>query len=188
MTTAPATVGGAFPLQFRRKRAAAVLGAALTAVVAFRFGTGADALLAAAITVVLVVLALIDVEQRRIPNVIVLPAACVTLVGHIAIAPDRSLEWVLGALGTALFLLVPAVLTPGSVGMGDVKLGLLLGAAFGLATPVVLVFAGFASLPLALIFVAREGRAGRKRAIPFGPFLAAGAIVTLLLSGPAAFS
>jgi leader peptidase (prepilin peptidase)/N-methyltransferase len=95
---------------------------------------------------------------------------------------------VLAALGTALFLLVPAVVAPGSVGIGDVKLGLLLGAALGLEAPIALVFAGLASLPVAVVVLAREGAAGRKRAIPFGPFLAAGAILTLLLSGPTGFS
>jgi leader peptidase (prepilin peptidase)/N-methyltransferase len=169
-------------------RLGAVVGASLAALVAVRFGPGADALLASGITVVLVVLAMIDLKERRIPNVIVLPAAAITLVAHVAIAPDRSLELTLGALGTALFLLVPAVVAPGSVGIGDVKLGLLLGAALGLETPIALVLAGLATLPVAVFYVAREGRAGRKRAIPFGPFLAAGAIATLLLSGPAGFS
>jgi leader peptidase (prepilin peptidase) / N-methyltransferase len=187
MTTAPATVGGSDPRQLRMRLGAAV-GVFLAALVAFRFGPGADALLACGITVVLVALAVIDLEERRIPNVIVLPAAGIALLAHIAIAPDRSLELILGALGTALFLLVPAVVAPGSVGIGDVKLGLLLGAALGLGTPIAVAIAGLASLPVAIFYLAREGRAGRKRSIAFGPYLAAGTIVTLLLGGSAGFS
>jgi prepilin signal peptidase PulO-like enzyme (type II secretory pathway) len=57
-----------------------------------------------------------------------------------------------------------------------------------LQTPIAFVIAGLASVPVAIFLVAREGKAGRKRTIPFGPFLAAGAIVTLLLGGTAGFS
>jgi leader peptidase (prepilin peptidase)/N-methyltransferase len=188
MTTAPATVDGAFPRRSRTRIAGAIVGACVTALVAVRFGPGADALLACGITAVLVVLAVVDIEERRIPNVIVLPSAAVALVVHVAVAPDRSLEWVLAAVGTALFLLVPAVVAPGSVGIGDVKLGLLLGATLGWQAPTAFVIAGLALVPVAIIVLAREGKAGRKRTIPFGPFLAAGAIVTLLLVGSAGFS
>ena len=81
--------------------------------------------------VVLVVLSAIDLEHRIVPNRIVLPAALVVLVAQTALHP--SPEWTLGALGASGFLFVAALAYPAGMGMGDVKLALLLGAMLGRA-------------------------------------------------------
>ena len=93
----------------------------------------AHVLVLAFFAAVLVALSVIDVRTRRLPNRIVLPAAALVLAAQIAIAPDRALEWTLGALGAFAFLLAAALLNPAGLGMGDVKLALLLGAALGWA-------------------------------------------------------
>ena len=67
--------------------------------------------------------------------------------------------------------------------MGDVKLALLLGAALGYAVLPPLTLGFLLMLPVALYMLVREGAAGRKRYLPLGPFLAAGAIVVLLSGG-----
>ncbi len=73
---------------------------------------------------------------------------------------------------------------PAGMGMGDVKLALLLGAALGWLV-VLALFVGSLGVGLAgVVFLVREGRAARKKAIPFGPFLALGAIAALFLGGP----
>jgi leader peptidase (prepilin peptidase)/N-methyltransferase len=141
----------------------------------------AQALVVAFFVVVLVVLSFIDVRTRRLPNRIVLPAAAVVLAAHVAIAPDRALEWVVAALGAFALLLAAALAYPGGLGMGDVKLALLLGAALGWAVGAALVI-GFAAAGLAgVLMIVRSGWSARRAALPLGPFLALGALAALLL-------
>jgi leader peptidase (prepilin peptidase)/N-methyltransferase len=128
-----------------------------------------------------VALSFIDVRTRRLPNRIVLPAAAAVLAAHVAIAPDRALEWVVAALGAFGLLLVAALAYPGGLGMGDVKLALLLGAALGWAVGAALVI-GFAAAGLVgVLMIARSGWSARRAALPLGPFLALGALAALLL-------
>ena len=68
--------------------------------------------------------------------------------------------------------------------MGDVKLALLLGAALGRTVPIALFVGMVAALVPALVLVARHGSAARKMGIPFGPFLALGAVVALFAGHP----
>ena len=130
---------------------------------------------------VLVVLSVIDLRTRRLPNWIVLPAAAVVLAAQIAVSPGHWYEWILGALGAFSFLLVAALISPKGMGMGDVKLALLLGAALGWAVAPAL-FIGLSAAALAgLVLIARGGWAARKTAVPLGPFLALGGLVALFL-------
>ena len=170
--------------QARRVRwtvVAALLAAGLPVLAFTRFGIGPGGVLAAFFCVVLVVLSVVDIESRRLPNAIVLPAFALVLVAHIAFDPGRTLEWVLAALGAALFLLLPLAVSPGGMGMGDVKLALLLGAALGRAV-IPAVFIGLACAALyGLFLIVRHGLSARKRSLAFGPFLAAGAVAALFL-------
>jgi leader peptidase (prepilin peptidase) / N-methyltransferase len=143
-----------------------------------RFGLTAYALIAAAFCVVLVVIAAIDLEHRIVPNRIVLPAAAAALAAQLARAP--SVEWPLAAFGAALFLFVAAVAYPRGMGMGDVKLALLLGAVLGRDVTVGLMIGLLAALVPSVVLFATKGVQARKIAIPFAPFLAFGAIVALL--------
>ena len=90
--------------------------------------------------------------------------------------PDQALEWAAASLGAALFRFVALIVYPKGMGMGDVKLALLLGAGLGRYVMVGLMGACWA-LPPAIVLFARHGSKARTMAIPFGPFLAFGAIV-----------
>jgi leader peptidase (prepilin peptidase)/N-methyltransferase len=72
---------------------------------------------------------------------------------------------------------------PAGMGMGDVKLAALLGAALGKSVVVAIAIALFAAGAFALLVLAREGLGARKKAVPFGPFLALGGLVVLFLGG-----
>jgi leader peptidase (prepilin peptidase) / N-methyltransferase len=159
--------------------AAAVLGVATL----LRLGLDAHGIIGAGFVVALVILAAIDIELRVIPNRIVLPAAAAVLVLQVAFYPDDAAEWLGASVGAAAFLLVPALVFPAGMGMGDVKLALLLGAMLGLdVIPAMLV--GFLSLwPVAIYLVATQGWEARKETVPLGPALAFGGILVLLLSG-----
>lgn len=172
----PRSLGGPY-----LRPAAAAVAMALAAASLVVHGLTAFGALAALFAVVLVVVSVTDLERRIIPNRIVLPAAAVALVAHTLI--DPSPEWVLGALGAGGALFVLALISPAGMGMGDVKLALLIGAMLGRgALPALLVASLAAGVPSIAILV-RHGRAGRKVGFPFGPFLAAGALVVLLLAG-----
>ena len=145
----------------------------------WKFGVSWDAGIAAFFCAVLVVLSAIDIDRRIVPNKIVLPAAGIVLVARTVVHP--SVEWLAAGLGASLFLLIAALAYPRGMGMGDVKLALLLGFAVGRTVPIAL-FAGMiaALVPAALLF-ARHGSAARKMAIPFAPFLALGGVLALFI-------
>jgi leader peptidase (prepilin peptidase)/N-methyltransferase len=152
--------------------------ALLTVACLLRFGLTAYAVLAAGFCAVLVVISAIDVEHRVIPNAIVLPAAAATLAAHTLIDPTP--EWALAALAAFGVFLLLAIAYPAGMGMGDVKLCLLLGAMLGWQVFVGIFLGVLASLVPAAVLAVAHGRAARRMTIPFGPFLAGGAIVALL--------
>jgi leader peptidase (prepilin peptidase) / N-methyltransferase len=143
------------------------------------FGPTPRAALAAGFCAVLVTLAVIDATHRIMPNRIVLPAAGVALVAHTAMDPSLAwLAWSLAGAG-ALFLVVLA--GPRGLGMGDVKLALLLGAVLGASVTVALLVGLLAALVPAAIPDSRPGDSARKTGVPLAPFLALGAVVSLFL-------
>ena len=142
-----------------------------------RFGLTPYAVMAAVFCVVLVAISAIDFEHRIVPNRIVIPAAVAALVAQLARQP--SIEWPLAALGASLFLFVAALAYPRGMGMGDVKLALLLGAFLGRNVAVGMMVGLLAALVPSLVLLATRGSAARKMAIPFAPFLAFGAVVAL---------
>jgi leader peptidase (prepilin peptidase)/N-methyltransferase len=160
-----------------RYPAVEVVTALLLVACVIRFGLTAEAVVAGGFCVVLVVISAIDVEHRIVPNKIVLPSAGVVLVAQTLLHP--SLEWVLAALGASGILLVAALAYPRGLGMGDVKLALLLGAMLGRNVTVALMIGCLSTLVPAVVLAARHGSKVRKMAIPFAPFLAFGAVVAL---------
>jgi leader peptidase (prepilin peptidase)/N-methyltransferase len=147
------------------------------------FGVTARGFISALFVIVLVVLSAIDIEQRILPNRIVIPATVVILALQLAFFPDQALEWIVSSLGAAAFFGLAYVTYRAGLGLGDVKFAALLGA--GLGKGVVLgIFVGmFAAGIAGLVIVAREGLSARKKAIPLGPFLAFGAVISLFFGG-----
>lgn len=129
----------------------------------------------AAVTIPLIV---IDVRSHRLPNRLVLPGylvAAVTVVAVLASSETIPLTPLISAAAYVLFLF--ALSFAGGMGMGDVKLAGVLGAAAGLVSPSgamlspLLAF-GLGGLASAVILVTRRGT--RATRIPFGPFMLAG--------------
>ncbi len=145
------------------------------------FGVSGRAAVAAFFCAVLVAVSAIDLEHRIIPNRIVLPAFLVVVVAQSAL--DPGLQWIVGALAASGFLFAAALVYPAGMGMGDVKLALLMGAALGKTVGVALMAGMLSALVPSLVLFARHGTKARKMAFPFGPFLAAGVVVALA-SGP----
>src|SRR5215831_19126889 len=142
-----------------------------------RFGLTWDAAIGAFFCAALVAISATDVERRVIPNRVVLPAAAVVLAANTMLHP--SVEWAAAGFGAALFLFVAALGYPAGMGMGDVKLALLLGVALGRTVPVAMMLGMVAALVPSIVLFVRHGSAARKMKIPFGPFLAFGGVVGL---------
>jgi leader peptidase (prepilin peptidase)/N-methyltransferase len=143
----------------------------------FAFGLTFEAAIASFFCAVLVAVSAIDLEHRIIPNRIVLPATVVVLAANTL--RDPSPKWVLAALGASGFLLIAALIYPAGMGMGDVKLALLMGAALGSTVCVALMAGMLAAMVPSIVLFARFGSKARKMGIPFGPFLAIGSVVAL---------
>jgi leader peptidase (prepilin peptidase) / N-methyltransferase len=166
------------------QRLVVLYGGALLAIASVvRFGFSAHALVGVIFAPTLLLLTVIDLDRRLIPDAIVLPALGAVLVLQIAFHPSHTLEWVLASLGAALFFVIPMLIYPAGMGMGDVKLAALLGAALGKSVTVAIFLALVAGGLVALSVLAREGVGARKKAIAFGPFLALGGLVVFFLGG-----
>ena len=145
------------------------------------YGPTPEAALAAGFCAVLVALSVIDARHRIVPNRIVVPAAGVALVAHTAI--DPSLEWLAWSLAAAGALFLVVLAYPKGLGLGDVKLALLLGAVLGASVTVALMIGLFAALVPAAILVSRHGASARKMGVPLVPFLSLGAVIALFFGG-----
>jgi leader peptidase (prepilin peptidase) / N-methyltransferase len=149
-----------------------------------RFGFGIKAIAACFFASVLIALSAIDLEKHILPNRIVLPAIAVLAAIQLAEDPGtgaKRLAWGGGAFG--LFLIL-ALVYPAGLGMGDVKLVFFLGLGLGRSVISAVVLGILAAGLVGLAVLLRYGSAGRKVALPFGPFLAAGSLVVLLTLGP----
>ncbi len=147
----------------------------------WKFGLTSEAVVAAGFCIVMVVISAIDLEYRIVPNRIVLPAAAIGLVAQTVIHP--SPEWAIAAIAASGFLLIAALAYPAGMGMGDVKLALLMGAVLGRDVAVALMVGMIAALVPSIYLFARHGSKARKMGIPFAPFLAFGSIVALFAGG-----
>jgi leader peptidase (prepilin peptidase) / N-methyltransferase len=157
--------------------------AVLVAACFLEWGWSGRALVNAYFCAALVVLSAIDAERRILPDLIVLPSFAIVLAANIALEPDRAVEWVAASLGASLFLFLALVAYPRGMGMGDVKLALLLGAGLGKAVSVGMMVGMLSALVFSSVLFARHGLGARKMYIPFGPFLAFGALVALFAGG-----
>ena len=146
------------------------------------FGLTADALVAAFFCCALVAVSATDLEHRIVPNRIVVPGAALVLLANTALHP--SPEWAIAAVGASGFLLLAALAYPAGMGMGDVKLALLMGAALGRTVPVALMVGMVCALAPSAVLLARHGVAARKMGLPLAPFLALGSVVALFAGEP----
>lgn len=138
-----------------------------------------------------VLLAVVDHRVHRLPDVVTLPlAACsAVLLGVAALLPGAGGSWVRALLGGAVLggaYLVLFLVNPRGMGFGDVKLAVPLGVALGWYGWGVLMGGAFAGFLFGAVYgmsLVLARRASRKAAMPFGPFMVAGALVGLLAGG-----
>jgi leader peptidase (prepilin peptidase) / N-methyltransferase len=133
------------------------------------------------VTVLLVIpAALIDLEHRIIPNRLTALGAILALVIGVALDPSGEPERLIAGVAAGGFLLLAVLAYPGGMGMGDVKLAAVLGLLLGQSVAPAVLIALVSGVLVGVVVIARKGaREGRKTAVPFGPFLALGALVSV---------
>jgi leader peptidase (prepilin peptidase) / N-methyltransferase len=129
---------------------------------------------------VLVGVTAIDLRYRIIPNRVVLPAAVIGYAVSVALAPDRWLELLIASLAAGLLLFLAAMASPAGLGMGDVKLALMLGAFLGRGVAVAIMGGLLAAALPSIALLLMHGRGGRRMTLALGPYLALGGVVALL--------
>jgi leader peptidase (prepilin peptidase)/N-methyltransferase len=126
---------------------------------------------------VLVPVALIDLEHHVIPNRITAPAAVLALALGSALDPSHEIARLIAAAAAGGFFLLAAVVSPRGMGMGDVKLAGLLGLLLGSAVAPALLIALVAGVLVGLVVLSRQPAGERRGAgLPFGPFMALGGL------------
>ena len=156
--------------------------AALVVLAAIRYPNPWQAGLVGGLLALMPGIALIDLRHRIIPNRLTYPALLLfSLVVLLAWLIGSAANPARAGIGLLLYggiLFVVAVISRG-MGMGDVKLALLLGAMLGRLVGVGLMLGMLAALVPSIVLLARHGSAARKMGIPFAPFLALGALIAL---------
>ncbi len=155
---------------------------AFAAVVAVR-GFDDDLVLELPFVAALIALAAIDWDHKLLPNKIVYPLAVYGLIATLLVDQDDLVENLIAGAGAFAFLLLAVLAYPRGMGMGDVKLAGAMGLFLGLSIIPALLVAFLSGTLVGVVILAREGAAGRKKAVPFGVFLALGGIVGVL-AGP----
>jgi leader peptidase (prepilin peptidase)/N-methyltransferase len=164
----------------RRRWIVAGVTAFLFAAVTVQVGFHARLAPALLLTALIVPASVIDLRHRIIPDLINKPGALAVYLTAFVAQPDRWAELLIGGVAAMLFLGIAWKIYPAGMGKGDVKMVLMIGLALGKYVAVAL----FAAFAISTVFSAgvlvTQGLRGRKTTFPFGPFLAAGAMVALL--------
>jgi leader peptidase (prepilin peptidase)/N-methyltransferase len=173
-------IGIGTPPSMRRKLIVATLTAGLFAALTFQIGFEPRLAPALLLTALIVPASAIDLNHRIIPNAINFPGALLVFAVASFAEPDRMAEFAIAGAACFIFLGAAWVVSPKGMGLGDVKMALMIGLGTG-RYAFVAMFAGFmASTALSAFLLVRWGRKARKATFPFGPFLAFGTVIALL--------
>jgi len=154
----------------------------LTATLGLSMGTNpARLFLNLVFVAVLVALSFIDMDTFRLPDVLTLPLLGIGLLGA-SLIPGNPSGWesMYSALGAGGFFWIIARIYPQGMGLGDVKMVAAMGAFLGFPAIFLAIFMGSFVGAAVEIFLLLAGRKHFRQQTPFGPYLALGAILSLL--------
>ena len=143
-------------------------------------GISGDLIALIPFTAVLIAVTFIDLEHKIVPNKIMGPAAIYGLVTAVAFRTDMLPELLIAGAGAFVFFLVAALIHPKGMGMGDVKLAGVMGLYLGKLVIPALFIAFLVGAVVGVVLVMRHGMRSRKVGVPFAPFMALGAFVSML--------
>lgn len=154
--------------------------AILFALAAHQVGPALDLAPALLLLSALVAITFIDLDHQLIPDLITLPGIIAGAALNVALHPGHWLDTMLGiVIGGGLFFVI-IVASGGGMGGGDMKLGAMMGAFLGWKLVLLAILLGVFAGGAVAIALLTTGSKGRKDPVPFGPFLALGAVLSLL--------
>jgi leader peptidase (prepilin peptidase)/N-methyltransferase len=151
-----------------------------TTVIVHRHGSVAEIAIDLVFVTMLAAITLTDLEQRIIPNKILLAGAIVCIAIAAPTDPSGLAERAIAAAAAGGLMFGVALAYPAGMGLGDVKLTMVMGLFLGRAVAPAILIALLAGSIVGVALLARHGSKARKMAIPFGPFLAFGGLVGML--------
>lgn len=180
------TMPGLLTSQSWLRRAAVVAATALIfALLGRQYHHLWDLPIVATYAAVLITCTMTDILAYRVPNVVTYPAIVAAIVVGLVMPDASRLDVMAGGVIFGGLLFVPAILTGGAMGMGDVKFAFFVGFALGLTfvVPAMLIMAISGGIAAAIMLVTRLR--GRGDPIPYAPFIAGGMLVVMLVQGTA---
>lgn len=145
-----------------------------------QFGISVVSIVLTILATTLLIVTFIDLDHKIIPDIITLPGIALGILTSFFLTPIGVVNAIVGVcLGGGLFFLV-AVLSHGGMGGGDIKLIAMIGAFLGWQAVLVTIFLSALLGALVGICLMLLKKKGRKDPVPFGPFLAVGALMTML--------
>ncbi len=173
------------PISARYPAVEAITAVLFAAVVAVHFDDVPKMVLGVLLVAFLVPLTLIDLDTQTLPDRLTAPAAALALVLGTALDPGGEIERVIAAAAAGGLFFVAWYVRPGGMGFGDVKLVAVLGVFLGASVSVALFAALISGVIVGVFIMRRVGfGAGRKTRVPFGPFLAFGGVLAVLVGDP----
>src|SRR4051812_16958649 len=160
----------------------AITAALYVFVVALKFDDVEQMVLGLVLVTFLVPIAVIDLDVKKIPNKLTAPAAVLAVVLGAVLAPSELPEQLAAGAGALLFFLLPTLIHQKGMGMGDVKLVGVLGLYLGRAVVPAVFIALVLGVVVGAAVIASKGVSnGRRTKVPFGPFLAIGALIAFFV-------
>jgi leader peptidase (prepilin peptidase) / N-methyltransferase len=160
----------------------AVTAALYVLVVALKWGDVLQMTLGLVLVTFLVPIAVIDIDLKIIPNKLTGPAAVLAVALGAVLEPSYLPEQLAAGAGALIFFLLPTLIHQKGMGMGDVKLVAVLGLYLGRAVAPAIFIALILGVVVGAAVIAMKGVSdGRRTKIPFGPFLAVGALVAFFV-------
>ena len=144
-----------------------------------RWDDAAGIALGIVLVTILIPIAIIDYEHRIIPNRITGPAAIVAILIGVLFDQDFVVEQLIAGAAAGGFFLLAVLAYPRGMGMGDVKLVAMMGLFLGRAVAPAVLIGFLVGALVGVGLILRHGSEARKRAVPFGPFLALGGVIGL---------
>jgi leader peptidase (prepilin peptidase)/N-methyltransferase len=170
------------PISVRYPIVEALTAGLYVAVVAGLWDDARKIVLGLALVTVLVPIAVIDLDVRRIPNPLVIAGSLAALVVGLVLGPSHVPEQLIAGAAALLFFFLPALVHQKGMGMGDVKLAGMLGLYLGRGVaPAILLALVLGTLAGLAIIAVKGVSEGRRTKVPFGPFLATAAVICLFV-------
>lgn len=157
----------------------------LTAIAGWRFEP-VDAVAVSLLVTGLMICTATDLLRYRVPNAITYPGTILALLAALVLAPSTTdlISAAVAAILAGFVFLLMAIVTRGGLGLGDVKLAVLIGAALGLQSTYQALALGVVAGGVIILALFALRFIGRRQAVPYAPFLAIAAVAVLLTQGP----